>query len=51
MSFDIVAGVRKDDVALAQEIDAALGAHSQEIDDILKSYGVPRTDAELMSTR
>ena len=52
MSFDIVAGVRKEDVALAQEINAALGAHSREIDDILKSYGVPRTDSQtITSTR
>jgi mxaJ protein len=44
MTFDIAAAVRKDDVALAAELDAALRKHRAEINAVLKWYGVPRID-------
>jgi mxaJ protein len=45
MVFDISMGVRKEDVALRQEIDAALARRKSEIDAILAEYGVPRVEA------
>lgn len=45
MRFEIAMGVRKDDEALAAELDAALAKLKPEIDALLASYGVPRADA------
>jgi mxaJ protein len=42
MSFDIGMGVRKDDAALADELEAAIERHRSEIDAILTAYHVPR---------
>jgi len=39
-------GVRRDDKALHDEIDAALRKHKSEIDAILAGYHVPRLDAD-----
>jgi len=44
MVWDISMGVRKEDEALRQEIDAALGRRRADIDAILNHYGVPRPD-------
>jgi quinoprotein dehydrogenase-associated probable ABC transporter substrate-binding protein len=44
MTFDIAVGVRKDDEALAHEIDVALAKRRKDVDRILDAYGVPRTD-------
>lgn len=44
MTFDIAVGVRKEDTALADEIDRALRHRRVDIDAVLKAYGVPRTD-------
>ena len=41
MAFDIAMGVRKDDVALHDAIDAALARHRDEIGAILRAYAVP----------
>jgi len=50
MTFDIAAGVRKDDEALAHELDQALAKRRPEIDAVLASYGVPRTDTQAHDT-
>ncbi|WP_026595634.1 substrate-binding domain-containing protein [Methyloferula stellata] len=42
MSFDIGMGVRKDDTALAQELEASIERHRSDIDSILTDYHVPR---------
>ncbi len=42
MSFDISMGVRKDDTALAQELEASIDRHRSDIDAILTDYHVPR---------
>lgn len=44
MVFDISMGVRRDDVALRRELDAALANRAPEIRAVLKSYGVPLLD-------
>ena len=44
MVYDISMGVRRDDVALRRELDAALAKHSAEIHKVLASYGVPLLD-------
>jgi mxaJ protein len=44
MTFDIAIGVRRDAFALANELDVALRERRRDVDDILKDYGVPRTD-------
>jgi mxaJ protein len=44
MTFDIAVGVRKDDKVLADELDQALNRRRSEVDAVLKSYGVPRSD-------
>jgi mxaJ protein len=44
MVFDIAMGVRREDKALADEVNAALSRHRGEIDAILAQYGVPRLD-------
>lgn len=41
MVFDIAAGVRRGDDALRDELDAVLERRRDEIDAILRSYGVP----------
>jgi len=42
--FDIAMGVRRDDVALRDELDAILERRRDDIDAILAQYSVPRTD-------
>lgn len=44
MAFDIAMGVRRDDKALREEVNAALKAREAEIDAVLRDYGVPRLD-------
>ncbi len=44
MVFDISMAVRKEDVALRQEVDAALARRRDDVDRILSQYGVPRHD-------
>ena len=41
MAFDIAMAVRKDDEALAQEIDNVIARRQGDIDAILRAYGVP----------
>jgi mxaJ protein len=43
--FDISMGVRRDDVALREELDAILERKAAAIDALLAEYGVPRHDA------
>jgi mxaJ protein len=50
MTFDISMGVRRDDVALALELDEALARRRAEIDAILDSYGVPRIERARRAT-
>jgi mxaJ protein len=50
MAFDISMGVRKEDEALRQDVDAALQRRKTEIAAILAQYGVPRLDAGAMRT-
>jgi quinoprotein dehydrogenase-associated probable ABC transporter substrate-binding protein len=45
--FDIAMGVRHEDVALRNELDAILERRKPEIDRILAGYGVPRLDLEM----
>lgn len=40
-TFDIAMGVRRDDAALAAELDALLARRKPQIDALLASYGVP----------
>jgi len=42
--FDIAMGVRRDDVALRDELNAILERRRSDIDAILSEYSVPRTD-------
>ena len=42
--FDISMGVRREDVALRQELDTILERRKPQIDRILADYGVPRVD-------
>jgi quinoprotein dehydrogenase-associated probable ABC transporter substrate-binding protein len=44
MVYDISMGVRREDSALRDEVDAALVRNQAEIDAILAAYGVPRLD-------
>jgi mxaJ protein len=44
MVFDISMGVRKEDEALRQEVDAALVRRRADVDALLTSFGVPRVD-------
>jgi mxaJ protein len=44
MVFDISMGVRRDDVALRRELDAALKKRAAEIHAVLTDYGVPLVD-------
>jgi mxaJ protein len=44
MVFDIAMGVRREDTALRQELDAALARLRTEVDAVLADYGVPRVD-------
>lgn len=50
MTFDIAIGVRKGELALSDEIDRALRKRRADVDAVLKSYGVPRTDTPETST-
>jgi mxaJ protein len=45
MAFDISMGLRRDEGALRQEIEAALQRSKPEIDAVLAQYHVPRLDA------
>jgi mxaJ protein len=45
--YDIAMGVRREDAALRQELDAILVRRKPEIDRILTEYGVPRLDLEM----
>jgi mxaJ protein len=42
--FDISMGVRREDVALRDTLDAILVRRRAGVDSILKSFGVPRVD-------
>ena len=44
MVYDISMGLRREDIGLRNEVDAALHRHRGEIDGILAEYGVPRVD-------
>jgi hypothetical protein len=44
MVYDISMGVRKNDPAFLQRIDAVLARRKAEIAAILNRYGVPRVD-------
>ncbi len=44
MVFDISMGVRRDNIALRRELDAALAKRAPEIRAVLASYGVPLLD-------
>jgi mxaJ protein len=44
MAFDIAMGVRSEDLALREELDAALQRRRAAVDAILESYGMPRAD-------
>jgi mxaJ protein len=50
MSFDIGMGVRKDDTALADELEASIERHSSDIDSILTEYHVPRLPTQTAET-
>lgn len=41
MVFDVSLGVRKDDLALRRELDAALDARRGEVRAVLTRFGVP----------
>jgi mxaJ protein len=42
MTFEIGMGVRKDDAALAEDLEATIDRHRIEIDAIIADYHVPR---------
>ena len=44
--FDISMGVRREDVALRQQLDSVLKRRRADIDRVLAEYGVPRLDAK-----
>jgi mxaJ protein len=46
MAFDISMGLRLDEGALLQEVEAALTRRKADIDAVLAEYGVPRLDEE-----
>jgi mxaJ protein len=46
MVFDVAMGVRKEDTALREEVNAALFRLRPKINSILAEYGVPRLDRE-----
>ena len=50
MVFDISMGVRRDDEALAQELEAAMARNRAAIDTVLAEYGVPRLDRARLAT-
>jgi mxaJ protein len=45
MVFDIAMGVRRDDLALRDKVNAVLNRRRADVDAILAAYGVPRLDA------
>ncbi|MBS7700020.1 MULTISPECIES: substrate-binding domain-containing protein [unclassified Chelatococcus] len=51
MVYDISMGVRREDVAFRDEVDAALAKHRSEIDALLAAYGVPRLDHAKAASR
>ncbi len=51
LAFPIAMGVRKDDAALATEIDGALAARRAEINAVLDDYGVPRLNLDTWNAR
>jgi mxaJ protein len=44
--FDISMGVRRDDLALARELDEFIARRRTDIDDILNRYGIPRVEGD-----
>jgi len=44
--YDIALGVRREDAALRDELDAILERRKPEIDRLLATYGIPRVDTE-----
>jgi mxaJ protein len=46
VAFDIAMGLRRDEGALRQEVEAALLRSKPEIDAVLAQYAVPRLDSE-----
>lgn len=44
LAFDIGIGVRTNDMALKQRLDAELVRRHAEIEAILRSYGIPQAD-------
>ena len=51
MIFDISMGVRRDEIALRDEIDAALARRRGDIDRVLAEFGVPRFDSPAVEAR
>jgi mxaJ protein len=51
MVFDVSMGVRRDDTALRDRLDAALAGRRAEIDAILAAYAVPRLDVAPRAAR
>jgi mxaJ protein len=51
MVFDISMGVRRDDLAFRNEIDAALADRRADIDAVLAEYGVPRFETGALQAR
>jgi mxaJ protein len=47
--FDIAMGVRREDTALRDTLDAILLRRRREIDKLLAEYGVPRTDTPALA--
>jgi len=47
MVYDISLGVRREDVALREEVEKILDQRQEDIDAILAEYGVPRLDVGL----
>ncbi|MFP5245504.1 MAG: quinoprotein dehydrogenase-associated putative ABC transporter substrate-binding protein, partial [Thermoanaerobaculia bacterium] len=46
--YDIALGVRREDVALRQELDTILERRKPDIDRLLAAYGVPRLDTDTL---
>jgi mxaJ protein len=51
MVFDISMGIRKEDIALRAELEAAIERRRADIDAILEDYGVPRLDRPAENAR
>lgn len=46
LTYDISMGVRKDDVALLNDLNRAIAKRRSQIDAVLDAYGVPRTEGD-----